>query len=96
MAKEKYILVNQYCTHAHIENDFVQSLHEYGLLRVEKRENDSFIDERDISEIERMFRLHHDLGINFEGLDAIKQMLKRMQKLEKELQLLQKKLHLYE
>ncbi|MRT15967.1 hypothetical protein F3C99_03245 [Vitellibacter sp. q18] len=96
MAREKYILVSHYCKHAHIEDSFVRSLQEYGLVQFEQREDNFFINEKDITEIERMFRLHHDLGINFEGLDAIKQMLARLRKMEKEMALLQKKLRLYE
>ena len=96
MANEKYILVRHFVERSQIEIDFVQSLHEYGLVAFKERENETFIDEGDISEIEKMFRLHHDLGINYEGLDAIKQMLERMQKLEREMDLLQKRLRLYE
>lgn len=96
MAQEKYILVSHYCKHAHIEDSFVQNLHEYGLVTFEEKGTDIFIDENDISEIEKMFRLHHDLGINFEGLDAIKQMLKRIKKMEKQMNLLQKQLRLYQ
>jgi hypothetical protein len=96
MIREKYILVSHYCEHANIEDSFINRLHEFGLITFETKQNDTFIDEKDISEIERMFRLHNDLGINFEGLDAIKQMLKRMRKMEKEMDLLQKKLRLYE
>lgn len=96
MAQDKYILVKHYCQHAHIEDSFLLSLHEYGLVKIEKRENDLFMNEDDISEVEKNFRLHNELGINFEGLDALNQMLKRMRKLEKELNLLQKKIRLYE
>lgn len=96
MAREKYILVSHYCKHAQIEDSFVQRLHEFGLITFEEKKNDYFIDEKDISEIERMFRLHNDLEINFEGLHAIKQMLKRIKKMEEEMDLLQKRLRLYE
>ncbi|PHR12707.1 MAG: hypothetical protein COA40_07415 [Aequorivita sp.] len=96
MEREKYILVKHFCEKTHIEDTFVKNLFEYDLITYEKQDNDFFIDLKDISEIERMFRLHNDLGINFEGLDAIKQMLKRMKKLEKEMDLLQKRLRLYE
>ncbi len=96
MAREKYILVSHYCKNSNIENSFVERLHEFGLITFEEKQSDYFIDETDIDEIERMFRLHHDLGINFEGLGAIKQMLKRMLKMEKEMNLLQKRLRLYE
>ena len=96
MAREKYILVSHFCNQTHIEVSFVENLHEYGLVTIEEKENDVFIVEKDISEIEKMFRLHHDLGINFEGLDAIKQMLKRMKKMEKQLGLLQNQLKIYQ
>ncbi|MAP81225.1 MAG: MerR family transcriptional regulator [Aequorivita sp.] len=96
MAQEKYILVKHYCKVSKIEDSFLNRLHEFGLITFKEQQNDIYIDEQDISEIERMFRLHHDLGINFEGLDAIKEMLARIQQLEEELNYLQKKLRLYE
>jgi len=96
MAKEKYILVSHFCKQTQIEVSFIENLHDYGLVAFEERENDVFIDEKEVTEIEKMFRLHNDLGINFEGLDAIKQMLKRMRALEKEMDLLKKRLRLYE
>lgn len=96
MTQEKYIMVSHFCKQTHIEDSFVKNLHEYGLVTFEVIENDFFIDEKDISEIERMFRLHNDLNINLEGLDALQQMLKRMRKLEKEMNLLKKRLRLYE
>lgn len=96
MESEKYILVEHFCEQTHIEFTFVSNLHEYGLVTLEKKENDVFIDEKDIYEIERMFRLHNDLGINFEGLDAIKEMLKRIIKMEKELKFLQNQLKIYQ
>lgn len=96
MTQEKYIMVSHFCKQTHIEDSFVKNLHEYGLVTFEVIENDFFIDEKDISEIERMFRLHTDLNINLEGLDALQQMLKRMRKLEKEMNILKKRLRLYE
>lgn len=96
MVTEKYILVSQFCHHAHIENSFVESLREYGLIKVEKKETEIFIDAKYIDPIEKLFRLHKDLGINFEGLDAINHMLKRMRMMERDLEMLQKKLRLYE
>lgn len=96
MDREKYILVSHFCAQTQIEISFVENLQEYGLVNFEKKENDIFIKEKDIAEIERMFRLHHDLGINFEGLDAISQMLNRLRRMEKDILKLQKKLDLYE
>lgn len=96
MAYEKYILVSHFSKRANIEDNFLQKLHEYGLLSFQKMEDDVFIDEEDISEIEKMFRLHKDLGINYEGLDAIRQMLGRMQSLEDEMNEMRRRLRFYE
>lgn len=96
MANEKYILVRHFVERSNIEVDFVHNLQEYGLVNFEERENEVFIDEEEISEIEKLFRLHHDLGINYEGLDVIKSMLEKMQRMEREMDLLQKRLRLYE
>lgn len=96
MAREKYILVSHYCKNSNIEDAFIQRLHEFGLIAFEKKQDDLFIDEKDISEIEKLFRLHHDLGINFEGLDVIREMLKRIQRMEREVDILQKRIQLYE
>lgn len=59
-------------------------------------ENDFYILDEEITEIERMHRLHDDLGINLEGLDVIKEMLNRLQKMEEEMAYLKKRLNIYE
>jgi len=96
MEQERYILLQTFCEHTRIEDGFVKRLHEYGLISFEKKQDDYFIAENDISEIEKMFRLHNDLNINYEGLDAIREMMKRMEKMENEINLLRKRLRLYE
>ncbi|MBT0608567.1 chaperone modulator CbpM [Aequorivita echinoideorum] len=96
MATKKYILVTQYCQHANVEIAFLENLHEYGLVLMEKKDSESYINENDISKIERMLRLHKDLSINFEGLDVIDSMQKRLRQMEKKMKLLQQKLDFYE
>lgn len=96
MIDRNYILITQYSEYSKIDNSFLENLFEYGLIRFEKEENAIYINEDDIPEIERLYRLHQDLGINFEGLDAIKHMLRRLEKMEKKMNLLQKKINLYE
>ena len=96
MASDNYIRVRLFCERTKIDDDFIRNLQEYGLVAIEERENDIFIEEKDISQIEKMFRLHHDLGINYEGLDVINQMLQRLNSMHTELEQLRKKLYLYE
>lgn len=92
----KYILVRHFSEHTHIEPKFIQALFEYELILPEKRDNEIFIDEEDIVEIERMFRLYRDLGLNFEGLGAVNEMLNRIRELQQELDHLKKRLRLFE
>lgn len=96
MDNQRYILLRSFSRHSHIEDEFIRTLHEFGLITVEKKDNEEVIDEDQIAEIERFFRLHSDLGINYEGLDVIAEMLKRVEQLEREMELLRKRLRLYE
>lgn len=96
MATAKYILVKQYCEYSNIEDDFILKLHEYGIVNFEDRDKELFLNENDIVEVERNFRLHRDLGINYEGLDALKQMLRRVSKMENEISRLENKLKLFQ
>jgi len=46
--------------------------------------------------VEKMMRLHYDLHINLEGIDAISNLLKQVQDLKKENQILKNKLKTYD
>lgn len=96
MDAKKYILVRSFCKHSNIDDSFIYALYEQGLVTVKERDSEPVFEEKEISKIERLFRLHHDLGINYEGLGAIHAMLKRMEQLQAEMELLRKRLQLYE
>jgi DNA-binding transcriptional MerR regulator len=55
-----------------------------------------FIDADDIGDVERIIHLHQDLDINLEGIDAILQLLKRLEQTQAELMALRNRLRLYE
>tara|TARA_R110002020_G_scaffold266334_2_gene481263 strand:+ start:227 stop:517 length:291 start_codon:yes stop_codon:yes gene_type:complete len=96
MEQSNYIQITTYCKKTKIDRDFVQALEQYGLISVKVSEPEPLIAEDDMPEIERMFRLHKELGINMEGIDVLNHVLKRMQAMEKELFKLKKRLELYE
>jgi len=96
MDAKNYILIKTFCKHSNIDDSFIYALYEQGLVTVEERDSEPVFEENEISKIERLFRLHHDLGINYEGLGAINDMLQRMEQLEAEMELLRKRLRLYE
>lgn len=96
MAGENLIAAHEFCRHHNIELSFIQSLQEYGLVKITTVEDTGFIDEEQLEEIEKMVRLHYDLHINLEGLDAIKHLLEQMHGLQNEMIALKNRLRLYE
>ena len=96
MAQTKYIQVTTYCKQTNIDNSFVTTLEQYGLIEIKTMKSEMFIAEEDITEIERMFRLHKELGINLEGIDVVNHLVNRLKTIESELNSLKKLLALYE
>ena len=96
MESQHLIPAADFCVHYNIEVRFLQSLHEYGLVHITTQDETVFIDADEISDVEKMVHLHRDLDINLEGIDAILQLLKRLEKTQEELAALHRKLRLYE
>ena len=96
MEKENFILVHHYCEHTQIPVDFIYSLQEYGFIETKQIENDVYIQDFDLVEIERISRLQNELGINLEGIDAINHIMQKMNRLESELRILKDRLKIYE
>jgi len=96
MAGENLIPANEFCIHHNIEVSFIHSLQDYGLIEITTVEGNGFIEEDQLEEIEKMVRLHYDLNINFEGLDAIRHLLEQMNAMQHEMTTLKNRLRLYE
>ena len=96
MENEQLIPVEQFCGHYHIEFSFIQSLSEYGLVEITRLEEVEYVKKEQIKELEKMIRLHYDLDINIEGIDAISHLLQRVDDLRDELNILKNRLRLYE
>jgi hypothetical protein len=96
MQEENLISANEFCLHHNIEISFIQSLQEYGLVEITTSQEGSFITINQLGEVEKLMRLHYDLNINFEGIDAITHLLKKLQSMEDEMLRLKNKLRLYE
>lgn len=85
METANLIRVQHICECHHIEISFISSLVEIGLIDVIILKNDSYISQNQLSDVEKMIRLHHELNINLEGIDTINNLLKRITYLEEEL-----------
>jgi hypothetical protein len=96
MKTEHLIPVEQLCSNYNIEFSFIDSLHEYGLVQLTKVEEVRYIIPEQIYALERMIRLHYELDINIEGIDAISHLLQRVDQLQDELRIMKNRLNRYE
>ena len=93
---ENLIPAEVFCNNYHIEVSFLHSLGEYGLIEITERDEVLYIKQDQLQSIERYLRLHFDLEINLEGIEAIKHMRDRMDEMEKEITALRNRLKRYE
>jgi hypothetical protein len=96
MTPENLIPATDFCSHHQVEVSFIQTLQDYGLIELKVVEGTGFINAEELTEVERLKRLHYDLQINMEGLDAVRNLLQQMQNIQQEIADLKARLRLYE
>ena len=96
MLSPQKISANEFCHHHHIELSFLHTLQEYGLVEISLQEEEGYLEPEQLDAIEKIIRLHYDLQINLEGIDAIQHLLQRMTEMQSEITSLKNKLRLYE
>jgi chaperone modulatory protein CbpM len=96
METEDLIPVQEVITHHKIEVTFLDSLHEFGLIEITTVNETRFVLKEQMSELEKMIRLHYELDINLEGIEAISYLLQRVNSLQEELRAAKNRLRVYE
>jgi len=96
MKTEPLISTQILCSQYNIEISFVDALNKMGLIHIEVIEQNQFVREDQISNIEKIIRLHSELNLNLEGIDIVFNLLEKEQALRNELNILKNKLRLYE
>jgi hypothetical protein len=86
------IPVELFCTTCHVETSLIDSLEESGLVQITVVQRRRFIAPEQMEQLEKMVRMHEDLGINVPGLEAIHHMLERIGSLQGELTQLRNRL----
>lgn len=96
MKNKNLIQIKQFCLYHEIENTFITELHNYGLIHIIMEENDEYLKPEQLPTVEKMIRMHYDLKINLEGIDAIAHLLNKIETLQQNLNTVHNKLRLYE
>jgi hypothetical protein len=90
------ISIQQFCTHYNVPITFINALHEYDLVEITITDKTTYLKTNQLNDVEKMMRLHYDLDINLEGIDAIYNLLKRNEALQNKITRLQNRLKFYE
>ncbi|MER3374679.1 MAG: chaperone modulator CbpM [Allomuricauda sp.] len=92
METEKLIPLNTFCQYHAVESSFVYFMHENDLVQIEFKQGKPFLYLDELPLLEKMVRLHEELDINPEGLQAVFQLLQHVEDLQREVDLLRRKL----
>lgn len=96
MLNENLIPAELCCKHYNVELSFIQSLNQYGFIHIASVESGEFIDIDELQTLEKFIRLHYELDINMQGIEAINFLLERVQNMQHEIEYLRSKLSVYE
>lgn len=96
MEKDQLIATTQFCTFYNVSDSFVESLLDLGLVETVRVQEVQYLQVIHLQEIERMVRLHDDLEINPEGIEAVHLLLKRIGYMQDEIISLRNRLRFYE
>jgi len=96
MEQTDMIVLDEFCTNHQVEVSFVRTLEEHGLIETIIVNETLYIQENELSKLEQIVRLHQELNINSEGVDAIINLLKRIENMQNEITVLRNKLRFYE
>ncbi len=96
MQTQYLISADEFCMYHKVEHSFLNSLQQFGLIEVKIIEENRFIEPEKLSDLEKFVRLHYDMDINLEGIEAITYLLDKIKTLKDEVNVLKNKLSLYE
>lgn len=96
MNLDNLISINTLCTHYKIEISFLSNLSDFDLIEIITIEQVQYIQQDKINDLEKIIRLHNELGVNMEGIDVVFNMLSKINELENELNSVKNRLGLYE
>ena len=91
-ATENLIDVNEFCIYHNVEISFIHSLHQSGLLETVVIKETIFIRAEQLQHLEKLSRLHYEMDINLEGIEAITHLLQRINEMQTELSKLRNQL----
>src|SRR5215213_3801921 len=94
--KKELFAITTFCSIHGIDHSFIASLSNEGLINITVQNEDEFIEEEEVQNLELYSRWHHEMGINTEGIDAIRHLVEKIRNMQSELNSLKNRLRMYE
>ena len=95
MNNKDLIVVDQFCRHHGIALTFISALQDYGMVEIIVIDEKQYFPMQELSTVEKIIRLYHELDINLEGIDVIMTLLERISDLQNQLLSVQNRLNFY-
>ncbi|MBL4592498.1 MAG: chaperone modulator CbpM [Flavobacteriales bacterium] len=96
MENQEYIPIHQLCTTYQVEITFFNELNEVGLIEITTIAEKQCLHQDNISDVEKMIRMHLDLEVNIQGIDVVFNLLQKVDKLQEKLIATENRLRIYE
>ena len=96
MSEEEFIPIEMFCSFYNVEPSFLETLESHGLISIGQKENQRFIFKEEMAELEKFSRMYYELSINVAGIDALKNLLEKINQLQHEAAILKARLSIYE
>ena len=96
MENTEMIMLDEFCASHQVEVSFIHSLEETGLIETVAVNQALYIASDDLPKLEQITRLHQDLNINPEGIDAVNHLLRHIEEMKQEIVQLRNRIRFYE
>lgn len=96
MPTTRYITIREFCDFHQAEERTIERLADVGLITLYEWQQQPSIREDEVESLETMLRLHTELGINPEGIDAIMHMRQRITEMQQRMYELESRVRRYE
>ena len=90
------IEVSVFCSKYSVDQAFIQTLQENGLIETNIVSGAVYIPEDQLPSLEKMMRLHYEMDINIEGIETIHYLLQKIRSMQEEMQQLRNRVAVFE
>lgn len=96
MESENLILIEHFCLYNRVDISFIDALNNIGLIECIEIENNKYLKNEQLKNLEKMIEFHYLLNINIEGIEVIDNLLNQINTLQQELARAHNKLSIFE